>query len=384
MNQKFSRIAALRWGSTLTILCFSCVALSVSCGSRQPIKVGFAGCLTGLKSDLGVNAMYGVQLALDEVNEAGGIRGRKIELVIRDDKADPDEALKCDKEMLAQGVVAIIGHMESGTVAKSLPWATEHGLLYISPTISGQGYAGIDDALLRVVTSGGRQSSALASVITEHERKATAVLWDATNRPYSDSLKEFFASEASPKGNRIVFDESFNMSASVDYEKLAERLGASGADSILIIASSTETANLLQNFSGFPLNLPIYMAGWSMSSDLITRAGASVEGTYLVNNTLVESDKKRFVEFAAAYRNRYGTEPTAGAILAHDAFTVLVESLRRVKAFTPAALKAYILANPNFDGLQSGITFDEYGDVSRPTWLYTVKNGEYVLLGEED
>jgi len=359
-------------------------ALFLSCGIGKPIKVGFSACLTGLKSDLGVNAMYAVQLALDQVNREGGIRGRKLELVIRDDKADPDVALACDQELAKEGVVAIIGHMESGTIVKSLPWATEHGLLYISPTISGQGYAGIDDALLRVVTSGGVQSKALAGIMAKDGRKRTAVLWDSTNQAYATSLKEVFVAEARPRGNSVVFDESFNLEGEKDYGGLAQRIKESTADALLLFASSTETANLLQNLSKYPLNIPTYMAGWSMSSDLLTRAGSSAEGTFLVNNALVQSDRPQFVRFARDYRERYGSEPTAGAILAHDAFTVLTETLRHVKSRSPADIKAYILDNPEFEGLQSRIVFDRYGDVARPTYLFTVRNGTYVLLGDED
>lgn len=367
-----------------------CIALLLtgitllSCTAGKPIKVGFSACLTGLKSDLGVNAMYAVQLAVDEANTAGGVRGRKLELVIRDDKADPDRAIECDRELTEAGVVAIIGHMESGTVAKSLPLATEQGILYISPTISGQGYAGIDDALLRVVTSGGRQSAVLAHVMQKDGRKKTAVLWDATNQAYAESLKDFFAAEAAPGGNEIVFDESFNMSSGMDYANLAARLEACEADALLLFASSTETAGLLQNLERHRVSLPIYMAGWSMSSDLLTRAGSSAEGTFLVNNTLTESDNPAFVKFDAAYRERYGIEATAGAILAHDAVSVLIETLRSVKNFTPGAIKDYILTHPDFEGLQSHIRFDRYGDVSRPTYLFTVQNGAYRLIGQED
>ncbi len=367
--------------ATLTLVA---AAVAVSCGMNKPIKVGFSACLTGLKSDLGVNAMYSVQLALDKVNAEGGIRGRKLELVIRDDKADPDAALECDKELLEEGVVAIIGHMESGTISKSLGWATEHGLLYISPTISGQGYAGLDDALLRVVPSGGRQSIALANIMQKDGRKRTAVLWDSTNEAYAKSLKEVFAAEALKGGNRVVLDESFNMVASMDYSDLSSRIRGSGADALLLFASSTETANLLQSLSAYPLGMPVYMAGWSMSSDLLTRAGSSVEGTFLVNNALTESDKPEFLLFAGEYRERYGSEPTAGAILAHDAFSVLTETLRHVKSYTPKAVKAYILEHPSFEGLQSHIEFDRYGDVSRPTYLFTVRDGRYVLIGEEN
>ncbi|MGM0427217.1 MAG: ABC transporter substrate-binding protein, partial [Thermodesulfobacteriota bacterium] len=98
---------------------YLCVIIMISAGSlgcdreKEPIKLGFSGCLTGRLSDLGTSGRNGAILAVEQVNEAGGINGRPVELIVRDDRQNKAEALRVDQELMAEGVVAIIGHMTS-------------------------------------------------------------------------------------------------------------------------------------------------------------------------------------------------------------------------------------------------------------------------------
>ena len=117
------------------------------CDNNKPIKVGFVGGLTGRLSDLGIAGRNGVIMAIEEINKAGGINKRPIELITKDDKQDPEVAVNVDKELIDEGVVAIIGHMTSAMSIAALPLINKKQILMISPTTSTNKLFGIEPSL---------------------------------------------------------------------------------------------------------------------------------------------------------------------------------------------------------------------------------------------
>ncbi|NTV34363.1 MAG: ABC transporter substrate-binding protein [Deltaproteobacteria bacterium] len=163
------------------------------CGREEPIKVGFVGGLTGRLSDLGTAGRDGALLAVEEVNRTGGIRGREIVLVTKDDRHDPDEARKVDRELIEEGVAAIIGHMTSAMTAAVLPLINEKRMLMIGPTVSSDEFSGIDDYFLRVMAPSLQEAVRLAQAAfsLKGAREVFAV-FDESNASYSRPYIESF------------------------------------------------------------------------------------------------------------------------------------------------------------------------------------------------
>ena len=364
----------------LTLICIPLLVSACAFVPQQSLKIGFSACLSGLDSELGINGMYGAMLKIDEINADGGIKGRRLELLSKDDKDDPDQAVLMDQEMQEEGVTAVIGHMESGTISKSVKWAAENKLLYISPTVSSEAYSGLDDWMFRVITANSQQSTALDDMMFEAGIKKVAVLWDNTNKGYSDTVKDYFIRQASKNGTEIIHDVSFNMAEKPDYPGILDGVRSSGAEALLLIASSAETALLLENLSVKEFGIPCYMTGWSIGTDLLSQAGDNLENTFLVTQMNLLADGSKYLDFVRRFREKYGTEPNAGAILSYDAMSVLVEVLHLAPDTKPDTLKATLLKIRTFEGLQSPIIFDDYGDVHRPIYKFIVKDGAYVPL----
>ncbi|MEW5815083.1 MAG: ABC transporter substrate-binding protein [Spirochaetota bacterium] len=121
------------------------------CTEKNPIKIGFAGGLTGIHSDLGIAGRNGALLAVEEITSAGGIKGRPVVLITKDDQQDPVAALKVDKELIDEGVVAIIGHMTSVMTMSVIPFINKSEILMISPTTSTNELTNIDDYFFRTL-----------------------------------------------------------------------------------------------------------------------------------------------------------------------------------------------------------------------------------------
>ena len=162
------------------------VGLSGCEKKKQPLKIGFAGSLTGRYSDLGVAGRNGATLAVEQINEAGGIHGRLVELIVKDDKNDPEVALQIDKELIEDGVAAIIGHMTSvmstavlPLINAVLPLINKEKIVMVGPTTTTNELTGLDDYFFRTVSPDFQQMRQLIHYIFDEKKLRTlAVAYD--------------------------------------------------------------------------------------------------------------------------------------------------------------------------------------------------------------
>ena len=152
------------------------------CGDNEPIKIGFVAGITGRTSELGISERAGVMLAVAEVNASGGIKGRPIELIVKDDQNDTKTALEVDQELIERGVVAIIGHATSTMTKAVVPLVNQSKILMISPTASTTDLSGMDDFLIRITPLSDAEMSALAELANNRDIKTIAIIYDFSNK----------------------------------------------------------------------------------------------------------------------------------------------------------------------------------------------------------
>ncbi len=146
------------------------------------VKLGFSAGLSGLQSELGISGRNGALLAVEELNRKGGIHGKKIELLVADDKNDPQAAQVADESLMDKGVQIIIGHMVSGVAKATLEHTDIRKVLFISPTIVTEELSGIDDNFIRVIASNTVQGYSLAkAALQETGVRKIAVVYDGRN-----------------------------------------------------------------------------------------------------------------------------------------------------------------------------------------------------------
>ena len=164
------------------------VSTAIGCEKKEnPIKVGFVGGLTGRLSDLGTTGRNGVILAVEEINSRGGINGRPVELITKDDQQNPEVALRVDRELVDEGVVAIIGHMTSSMSMVAMPFVNKRKVLMISPTTSTNKATGIDDYFIRMMPPNKSETDHLARhAFKVMGLKKMAAIYDLSNRAYTE------------------------------------------------------------------------------------------------------------------------------------------------------------------------------------------------------
>jgi len=352
-----------------------------SCGNKnEPIKIGFVGPLTGRLSDLGTAGRDGVVLAIEELNRSGGINGRRVVLFTRDDRHDPQEALKADKELIREGVAAIIGHMTSAMSIAAYSLINREKVLMISPTVSTNKLTGIDDYFIRVTPPNRSETEHLVRFAYDRMGlRKMSVVYDVSNRAYSKGYFKNFSAEFEKSGGKIALAVPFKSGPDVHFDDLVHTLLQAKPDGLLIVAGALDTAMICQHIRMAGSKAPLISSGWAMTDDLLRHGGHAVEGILFSHLINTGSTRPSYLKFKADFRRRFGREPDFGAINAYDAAQVLFKALKK-NGSSADSLKSNILKQKIFHGLQGDLHIDKYGDPQRKRFLITVKKGHFESM----
>ena len=350
-----------------------------ACSPSEPILIGFVGGTSGRAADLGVAGRDSVQLAIEERNQGGGISGRRLQLIVKDDEQDPEVAKRVVQELINEGVAAIIGPMTSAMGAAVAPIADQAKILLVSPTVTTEELSGKDDHFFRVssTTREFARRTALYQLKTNRMRRVAAV-YDLGNRAFSENwLKNF--TEAFAQGGQVVLTLGFQVGNDTTFLSIAQELLADDVDGVLIIANSMDSALLCQQIRKLDARIPIVLSDWGGTERLLELGGKAVEGVNVVQTFDRNSSAPRYQAFRQTYLERFHREPGFPGVYSYDATTVVLDALSQRQG--EQSLKETVLAVRTFEGLQSSFSFDDYGDVKRPhISIGIVRDGHFLVV----
>jgi branched-chain amino acid transport system substrate-binding protein len=368
-------VQLLRQLSVLALV--GCVCLfSASCSEDPPLKIGFVGGLTGRVADLGVAGRDGLQLAIEEKNKSGGIAGRKVELVVKDDRQDADRVKQAIHELKAEGVKAIIGPMTSSMAVVAQPLINSNQIVTISPTAKTDQLSGHDDYFLRVTAPLSRNAEQLAAyAVNELGLKKFVVVLDASNKAFTETWLDFFKKAFLAEGGEIVFVERFTSQSGVHFLPIAERLLQKDPEGVLLLSNAIDTALLAQQIRKLESNVALFSSEWAFTTDLLSFGGRAVEGMTSFHSFNANGQEVSYLSFKEKFTARFGYTPSFATVLAYDAASFLFTGLE--KTASRGSLKESLLSLSSFAGLQSSITVDKYGDVERKLFLTVIGDGQF-------
>ncbi len=347
-----------------------------ACKQKEPIKIGFIGNMTELAADLGVDGRNGVILCIEKTNEQGGIDGRQIELSIKDDKGNEEQARRMHQEFENEGVELIIGHLMS---SMAQPMLENQGseMMFLTPSMSTNELADLDDFIIRSTPTVAGQAVAFIEDVKSRGIKSFYVVFDSRNANYSERLMEYTVDLAKVEGVEVkgvlsISDEPY------DYEQIADEIIKTNPDSVFMLTSSIDTAfisqRLLQNSS---TQSNLYSVSWSMTRDMIENGGKAVEGMRLIGIYIPEYLSERYFEFESAFDKRFGYSPTFISELTYDATALMLQAIDTAGSDDPVKVKQAIV-NIDFNGLKEDFSIDKNGDSNRKYLIHTVKDNEFV------
>ena len=360
----------------LTTLLF----ILTSCGFKEPIRIGFTASLTGRNAALGVDGRNGALLAVEHVNQAGGINGDLLELVIEDDLGTAEGARVADRVLIDAGVTAVIGHMTSDASIASWPEVKDSGMVFLSPTVSTPLLAGLDDNFFRLIAVNAYPAATLAEYASkELGLKKIAIFYDLDNFSYTDTYRNGFEIPFVYYGGQITESYAFRSSEQPDFAPLLYEVQAAETDGIFVIASAVDTALLAQQARLINLNIQILASNWALTDDLIQNGGHAVENILTVVSHDENNQSPGYLAFQADFIERFGHAPTFAAGYGYEAVIVLASALEKTEG-REEGLKEALLKTKNFPGVHGTISMDPFGDVERTLYLVTVENGELKTI----
>lgn len=353
-----------------------------ACSPPAPIAVGFVGGTSGRAADLGIAGRDAVQLAVDLRNRSGGVGGRQVKLLIRDDEQQPEVARRVVRELIDQRVVAIVGPMTSAMALAVAPIANEARVLLMSPTATTDALTGVDDHFLRVNSSTRENAARLARhLLKQNAVRSVAAIYDSSNKSYAESWLADFRASYVQGGGAVLKVVRFASGGETAFRQLAMDLLATRPAGVLIVANSMDTALLCQQLRQLDRAVSIIASGWAATERLLELGGRAVEGLMVVQDFDRNSSAPRYQAFRAAYRERFRREPGFGGVIAFDAANVVLDALAQQRA--GQTVREAVLALKHFEGVQESLTFDEFGDVKRSIVVTAVRDGQFVVVDRD-
>lgn len=342
-----------------------------------PVTLGFVAGVTGRTADLGAGGRNGVQLAVDETNAAGGIHGRRIDLLVKDSESNAELAKAKVSELLAANVQAIIGPMTSADAVAAAPLATAGNTLMMASTVTTTALSGIDDQFFRVIASTTAHTATMARYLVEkRQARKVNLLVNLGNKAYAQSWADDFSSAMKALGGPPPRRLDYFGNENVNFAALARELVKDKPDAIILITNAVDAAHIADQLVLAGSKAVHVTSEWAGTGKLIELGGVQVEGFIVPQYLDLTSTRPAYIAFREAYQKRYGQPPGFPAVLSYDAARVVLRAL--AEAQPGETLKQALLRIRHFDGLQGKIDFDNFGDVQSSTFLTEIRDGHYI------
>jgi branched-chain amino acid transport system substrate-binding protein len=350
--------------------------------AADTIKIGIAAPFTGGAAAYGDNIFDGVSLKLKEINDAGGINGKMVELVKGDDLCEPKDAgIVGSKFATDKSIVAVIGHVCSSATLAGLPSYVRAKLPSISATSTKAGIgAEVGKGwFFRNCYTDDYQGAFLASYVSKVlGLKKIGVFYE--NNDYGIGLKNTFIKEAQKVGIEIIGEEGYVKGAN-DFAPQLTKLKTGKPDGIFICGYYQEGGLIAGQARKMGLDITLFGADGLDNEDYIKIGGKSADGTYCTVPFLaaVAGDEAKGV--VDAFKAKTGRDIDWMAANAYDCLGILAEVIAKVgpdRQKIRDGLAAYNSPENAYKGLTGSTYFDENGDCAKPAAVKMVKDGQFV------
>ena len=330
------------------------------------IKVGVYGDLTGQTSSFGQSTINGIRLAIDEINAAGGVNGRKITIISEDDQGRPEQATTVVQKLVNQDKVsAILGEVASTNSLAAAPVAQGARIPMITPSSTNPKVTEVCDYISRVCFIDPFQGSTMAKFAAKSLNAKTAAILGDVNSDYSKGLTQFFEQEFTKNGGQVVTKEAYTQN-DPDFKAQLTKIRNLNPDVIYIPGYYGQVGIIARQARELGMNMPLLGGdGWD-SPELWKLGGESLKNSYISNHYSAENPAPEIQNFVKAYQAKFNVVPDSLAALAYDAAKVLADAIRRAGGTDSAKLKDAINATKDFKGVTGTITLDSSRNAIKP------------------
>jgi branched-chain amino acid transport system substrate-binding protein len=353
------------------ILLFSCL-MAAACvqktGTRsnpvqgETIKIGVYGDLTGQTASFGQSTKNGIELAIEEINAAGGIGGKKLEAIFEDDQGRPEQAKTVASKLINQDrVQALIGEATSSNSLAAAPVAQEARIPMISHASTNQQVTEVGDYIFRVCFIDSFQGAVMAKFAANTLKAKTAAVIGDVNSTYSKGLTDVFEQEFTKLGGKIVTKQSYTQ-ADPDFKGQLTTIRALNPDVIYIPGYYGQVGIIARQARELGMTMPLLGGdGWD-SPEIWKLGGEALKNTFISNHYTSDNPAPEVQNFVRTFKAKYGSEPDSMAVLAYDAAKILADAIKRAGGTDGEKLRDTIANTRDYPGVTGKITINEKRD----------------------
>jgi branched-chain amino acid transport system substrate-binding protein len=346
-------------------------------GGGSEILIGEYGSLTGTTATFGQSTDNGIKLAFDEINAAGGLLGKKVKVLVEDDRSQPEEATTAVTKLINQShVVAVLGEVSSSRSLAAAPICQSNKVPMVSPSSTNPRVTQVGDYIFRVCFIDPFQAPVMAKFAANTLKvKRVAILTDVRN-DYSIGLQTFFRQSFKSLGGEIVAEQSYSEGDS-DFRAQLTQIKSVNPEAIYVPGYYTEVATIARQARELGITVPLLGGdGWD-SPKLFEIGGEALDGCYLSNHYSVDDPSPAIQKFVADYKKKYNGTPDALAALGYDAARILADAIKRAGSTDGEKIRDALKTVKDFPGVTGTITINADRNAVKPAVVLKIEKGKF-------
>ena len=356
-------------------------SINIFSQNQEYIKVGVFTDLSGPTASFGESIKNGIQLAADEINNAGGINGKKIELYFKDDEGRPETAKKVVEELITEEKVdVLIGDVASTNSLAAAPVAQLAKIPMITPASTNLKVTEVGDYIFRTCFIDPLQGEAMAKFAFYQLNLRRVAIFSDVNSDYSKGMSENFKKTFIALGGKIVSENVYTQQDD-NFKGQLKVIRKSKPDAIYLPGYYGETARIAKEARELKMNMPLLGGdGWD-SPDLWNLGGKALNNSYITNHFASDNSSSAVQNFIVKYETKFKSKPDTLAALGYDTVYLLADALKRAKTSDGKNLRDALQQTRDFSGVTGKIErFDKSRNPVKPVVILKLQpqNRQFV------
>jgi branched-chain amino acid transport system substrate-binding protein len=351
-------------------------------GGADKVRIGVFMSTTGTTANFGISSVNGIKMAADEINAAGGINGKQVELLVQDDRSDPSEAATIVTKFVTQDQVhAVIGEVASSRSLAAAPIAQNAKIPMLTPSSTNPEVTKKGDFIFRSCFIDPYQGAAIAQFAAKTLGAKTAAIMVDRKNDYSTGLEKVIDATFTKFGGKIVATQSYQ-EGDQDFNAQLTSLKGANPEVIFVPGYYNDVGLIAKQARDKGITVPLIGGdGWD-SEQLYKIGGTALNGSYFTNHYSPYDTDPKVQKFVKDYKARYNSTPDALAATAYDAANIMFDAIKRSKSLSGPDIRDALAATNAFPGVTGTVTFNENRDAVKPIVMIEIKDGGTYAVRE--
>ncbi len=349
-------------------------------GGGDTILVGEFASLTGKEANFGTSSHEGTAMAIEEINAAGGVLGKQLELITEDNLSKAGESANIVNKLISKdNVVAVLGEVASSRSLEAAPICQQNGIPMISPASTNPKVTETGDYVFRVCFIDPFQGTVMANFAQKTLKATKVAVFTDVKSDYSKGLAKFFKEGFSKTGTLTT--ELDYSGGDKDFKAQLTTIKNSNPEAVFVPGYYTDVALIRIQARQLGLNVPFFGGdGWE-GADLLTIGKEAVEGDYFSTHYSPDAGSPKGKVFVEAYKKRYnGKVPDAMAALGYDSAMILADAIKTAGSTEGAKIRDALAAVTDYEAVTGKITLNKQRDAEKAAVILQVQGGVLKYL----